>query len=163
MAERTPAVKKYRDALENVISATMEFLARPIPPMNPNQDPALTSPSQTNVQVSSAQTPAASSRVVFTPGLTGLGEDIYIRDNMKTEGPRGIGERSNANFTELEGDVFGYLPQSQMSPQTEELWDGRASGIGHMDADWMLSLCEGDGFSLQMLNDMMRFDPSMGT
>lgn len=29
MAERTPAVKKYRDALETVISATMEFMARP--------------------------------------------------------------------------------------------------------------------------------------
>ncbi|CAG8974147.1 hypothetical protein HYALB_00002784 [Hymenoscyphus albidus] len=28
MAERTPVVKKYRDALENVIGATMEFLAQ---------------------------------------------------------------------------------------------------------------------------------------
>ena len=42
MAERTPVVKKYRDALENVMNATMEFLARA--PANPNQDQALTSP-----------------------------------------------------------------------------------------------------------------------
>jgi hypothetical protein len=31
-----------------------------------------------------------------------------------------------------------------------------------MDAEWMLSLCEGDGFSLSILNEMMRFEPSLG-
>ncbi len=30
-----------------------------------------------------------------------------------------------------------------------------------MDAEWLLSLCEGDGFSMEMLNDMMRFEPGL--
>jgi hypothetical protein len=38
-------------------------------------------------------------------------------------------------------------------------WDGEG-GTQQVDAEWLLSLCEGDGFSLQMLNEMMRFEPS---
>lgn len=33
---------------------------------------------------------------------------------------------------------------------------------GFADADWFLNLCEGDGFSLQMLNEMMRVDGGSG-
>jgi hypothetical protein len=35
---------------------------------------------------------------------------------------------------------------------------GRGSNAQQVDAECLLSLCEADGFSLQMLNDMLRFD-----
>lgn len=47
-------------------------------------------------------------------------------------------------------DVYSYMPQlqSQVSPGAEGRWEGRQGELGQMDAEWMLSLCEGDGFSL---------------
>ena len=46
--------------------------------------------------------------------------------------------------------------------RAEGRWEGRQGELGQMDAEWMLSLCEGEEFSLQMLNEMMRFEPSLG-
>jgi hypothetical protein len=33
--------------------------------------------------------------------------------------------------------------------------------MGQLDAEWLLSLCDGGGFSLSMLNEM-RFEPRLG-
>ncbi|CZR52342.1 related to C6 transcription factor [Phialocephala subalpina] len=170
MAERTPVVKKYRDALENVIGATMEFLARA-----PTQAPApeQTSPTQTHASVS--QTPQQSSRDLpgtipsFSPGFTSAAQESYVRGSPKAAAaptPSGSGDVNGSIYAptfQEDNDVFGYMPQTQTtSPVGEGRWEGRHGELGQMDAEWMLSLCEGDGFSLQMLNEMMRFEPSLG-
>jgi hypothetical protein len=164
MAERTPVVKKYRDALENVIGATMDFLAHTLTqPINLNQDPALTSPSHT--RASTARTPQSTHRDLsmpvadFSPGFTSAAQESYVRGSAKSEVG---GDTINPSFMEGDHDVFGYMPQPQTSPGGEGRWEGRHGELGQMDAEWMLSLCEGDGFSLQMLNEMMRFEPSFG-
>ncbi len=61
-----------------------------------------------------------------------------------------------------DSELFDYMPQGQTSPGAEGRWEGRHGEMGQMDAEWLLSLCEGNGFSLQMLNEMMRFEPSLG-
>jgi hypothetical protein len=68
MAERTPVVKKYRDALENVIGATMEFVAQV-----PVQDHTLTtSPSQTHATPQPADINASS------PSFTSAAQESYV-------------------------------------------------------------------------------------
>ena len=124
MAERTPVVKKYRDALETVMGATMEFLAHA---PEPNRDPLLTSP------------PSAS-------GDGKKGAESYERASI-----------SNGSGT------FEYTPdEAGRGSGLERRREGRQGEMGQMDAEWMLSLCEQDGFSLSMLNEMMRFEPSLG-
>jgi hypothetical protein len=54
------------------------------------------------------------------------------------------------------------MPETHTSPASVGRWEGRHGELGQMDAEWLLSLCEGDGFNLQMLNEMMRFEPSLG-
>jgi len=162
MAERTPVVKKYRDALENVIGATMEFLARAPMPLKPEQDTAPSSPTQ--LHASAFKTPQhGTCDVAETPEFSGAAQGSYVRGSPKitaTPLPGGDG------LSTLTGDnadgVYGYMPQTQLSPGAEGRWEGRHGEMGQMDAEWMLSLCEGDGFSLQTLNEMMRFEPSMG-
>ncbi len=140
----------------------MEFLARATP-SNKNQDPNPTSmgtaqnttstPSQTHNQLPSGA-------VAISPVFTGAAQESYVRDAPKTA-PEDIQTR----FTEddaADNEVFGYMPQAQASPGAEGRWEGRHGELGQMDAEWMLSLCEGDGFNLQMLNEMMRFEPSLG-
>jgi hypothetical protein len=162
MAERTPVVKKYRDALENVIGATMDFLART--PADPVQEQ---SPAQTQSSVS--RTPQTSRDMsdtlpAFSPGFTSAAQESYVRDSPKAT-PNVIGDASTYTPTYQDGealnDVFSYMPQAQTSPG-EGRWEGRHGEMGQMDAEWMLSLCDGDGFSLQMLNELMRFEPSLG-
>lgn len=43
----------------------------------------------------------------------------------------------------------------------DKAWEAEAPS-NQVDTDWLLSLCEGDGFSLQMLNEMMRLDGGVG-
>jgi hypothetical protein len=174
MAERTPVVKKYRDALETVIGATMEFLAR-VPPSNPNpnpnQDPTLTSTSQSHnpaVETPQQSHPDTSNNVTeFSPGFVDAAQESYDRGPQKAAtAPLGTGATDGTSFnSELENgvnDVFGYMPELQTSPAPPGRWEGRHGEMGQMDAEWLLSLCEGDGFSLSMLNEMMRFEPSLG-
>ncbi|KAE9380683.1 hypothetical protein N431DRAFT_540260 [Stipitochalara longipes BDJ] len=167
MAERTPVVKKYRDALENVMNATMEFLARA--PVDPNQDPTLTSPIITHGSIT--RTPQQSHRDLpgvltdFSPGFTGAAQESFVRGTPKPDPTPDIGgDGYGSSFVDEGADIYGYMPQaqSQASPGAEGRWEGRQGELGQMDAEWMLSLCEGEGFSLQMLNEMMRFEPSLG-
>lgn len=164
MAERTPVVKKYRDALENVIGATMEFLARaPTAPVqehpSPDQTQSLTTPQQTS-HTDTGALPA------FSSSFTSAAQESYVRDSPKVAKAT-LHHEVSASTPALPGieehhDVFGYMPDTQTSPGAEGRWEGRQGEMGQMDAEWMLSLCEGDGFSLQMLNEMMRFEPSLG-
>ncbi|PQE05191.1 C6 transcription factor protein [Rutstroemia sp. NJR-2017a BBW] len=122
MAERTPVVKKYRDALETVISATMDFISR-VP----------------------ASTPAALSMHQAIPRAhQHRGPQPYTRtpsDSAETPSV-GIGGETTAS-----------------SPGR---WEGRQGELGQMDAEWLLSFCEGEKFNLQMLDEMMKFEPSLG-
>jgi hypothetical protein len=61
-----------------------------------------------------------------------------------------------------ESAEFACIPETQASPSAVGRWEGRHGEMGQMDGEWLLSLCEGDGFNLQMLNEMMRFEPSLG-
>jgi len=146
MAERTPVVKKYRDALENVISATMDFLAKAT---HTSQD-----------QASTANLDLPNEISVSSPTFSGTAPESYVRGSPKAPAtPVANGDVIDPGF---DNNVFGYLPQAQLSPGAEGRSEGRHGEMGQMDAEWMLSLCEGDGFSLQMLNEMMRFEPSLG-
>ncbi|KAK0120131.1 hypothetical protein ONS95_011539 [Cadophora gregata] len=164
MAERTPVVKKYRDALENVIGATMEFLAR-APPPNSTQDPSLPSnsaqePSSERVSQPYLELDGGAASIAFT----GAAQESYLRGSPKRVVDSN-GDVNLASFMDDDGaekEDFGYMPQAQTSPGAEGRWEGRHGELGQMDAEWMLSLCEGDGFNLQMLNEMMRFEPSLG-
>lgn len=68
----------------------------------------------------------------------------------------------NPTFKDADQDTFDYMPEIHTSPGAAARIEGRAGELGQMDAEWLLSLCEGDGFNLQMLNEMMRFEPSLG-
>jgi hypothetical protein len=167
MAERTPVVKKYRDALENVMNATMEFLARA--PANPNQDPALTSPVLVHGNISRASPPSHRDLpgvfADFSPGFTGAAQESFVRGTPKVDTTPDVnGDGYSSTFVDENSDVYSSMPQvqTQASPGAEGRWEGRQGELGQMDAEWMLSLCEGEGFSLQMLNEMMRFEPSLG-
>jgi hypothetical protein len=164
MAERTPVIRKYRDALETVIGATMDFLAR-IPPTNPNpnHDPAFSLASPTM-----AKTPQQGHREIpvsdtgFSPGFIGAAPESYVRGSPKV-GPTpsaADGSPFNSGFDDQDDNGLGYMPDIGNSPL--QAADGRRGELGQMDAEWLLSLCEGDGFSLSMLNEMMRFEPSLG-
>ncbi len=149
MAERTPVVKKYRDALENVISATMDFLAK------------ATHISQDEASPANLDQPSGIS--ASSPTFCGTAPQSYLRGSPKAPAtPVANGDVIDPGFGENENDFFGYLPQAQLSPGAEGRREGRHGEMGQMDAEWMLSLCEGDSFSLQMLNEMMRFEPSLG-
>ncbi|KAH6679781.1 putative Zn(II)2Cys6 transcription factor [Halenospora varia] len=171
MAERTPVVKKYRDALENVIGATMEFLAQ-VPTRSDTQDPALTSTSPAQTHASVARTPTQAQAhldlsIPLSPGFSGPGtaQESYVRASPKVSGvtAAGVGaEMYNPSFKDTESEGFGYMPETHTSPGAAGRWEGRHGELGQMDAEWLLSLCEGDGFNLQMLNEMMRFEPSLG-
>ncbi|TVY26180.1 putative transcriptional regulatory protein [Lachnellula hyalina] len=156
MAERTPVVKKYRDALENVIGATMEFLAQIAPPNpNPNQDPTPSSPAQTHGSL--AREPQLNNINASSPAFSGAAQESYVRASPK------MGEYT-ASLKESEGPDLAYMHEAQTSPVSNGRWEGRHGELGQMDAEWLLGLCEGDGdgFNLQMLNEMMRFEPSLG-
>lgn len=175
MAERTPVVKKYRlvlfmllfrilsnetsDALENVISATMEFLAN-APPPTADQD-ILTSPSQAQSATDRLQhKPGDPDAIPQSSGLAGAAPESFLCGSPTTPA---TGEGLSILLGDGENDVFGYLPQAHhQSPSAEGRWEGRHGEMGQMDAEWMLSLCEGDGFSLSTLNEMMRFEPTLG-
>jgi hypothetical protein len=166
MAERTPVVKKYRDALENVIGATMEFLARAPQPNSAEETTSGGTPAQ--VLSSAAQTPQHKVRDLsglppLSPAFSGAAQESYVRGSPKmTSGSTGDGDGLSMLLGDTDNDLFGYLPQTQPSPGAEGRREGRHGEMGQMDAEWMLSLCEGDGFSLQMLNEMMRFEPTLG-
>jgi hypothetical protein len=178
MAERTPVVKKYRDALETVIGATMEFLAHLPPPSNAAPEPNLSSP------VVTARTPQQKHLDLngnggvgvgeFSPGFAGAAQESYVRGSPRSVAENGNPSpvaQGNADFSfdavsgsgaGAENNVFSYMPETNHSPGAVGRWEGRHGEMGQMDAEWLLSLCEGDGFSLQMLNEMMRFEPSLG-
>ena len=166
MAERTPVVKKYRDSLETVIGATMEFLAKPTPP-TPNQDPALSLTILHNNSIRNTPQQAHIDLPGNNSNFPGAAQESYIRGSatkdskISMEGytPGMPGQNGNLNGSE----DYGYMPTtSQNSPGAEGRFEGRHGEMGQMDAEWLLSLCEGDGFSLQILNEMMRFEPSLG-
>jgi hypothetical protein len=173
MAERTPVVKKYRDALETVISATMDFLAHPPPPSNPAPERNLSSPIMT------AKTPQQNQPDLngidrgvagFSPGFASAAQESYVRASPRVETPATNGAMSVPDYSSfdagastcVEDDGFSYMPETHHSPDVIGRWEGRQGEMGQMDGEWMLSLCEGDGFSLSMLNEMMRFEPSLG-
>ena len=175
MAERTPVVKKYRDALETVIGSTMDFLAH-VPPSNSNQDPTLSSPIQ--LRNSMARAPQQSHRDLpgpldaFSPAFSSAAQESYVRGSPRNGntpnmgGDQEYGQGADGGDLKLlnggENDVFAYMPETHASPGAVGRWEGRHGEMGQMDGEWLLSLCEGDGFNLQMLNEMMRFEPSLG-
>lgn len=174
MAERTPVVKKYRDALETVIGATMEFLAR-LPPSNPAPEPNLSSPIMTAKTPQQKHLDLNGSVGVnvpdFSPGFSSAAQESYVRGSARNdvETPAANGGVSAPDYSTFdtvveagENDVFSYMPETHNSPGAVGRWEGRHGEMGQMDAEWLLSLCEGDGFSLSMLNEMMRFEPSLG-
>jgi hypothetical protein len=173
MAERTPVVKKYRDALENVIGATMEFLAQSPP------SKASTNTTETQDPAPPTETPTPSihdlpnSLTSFSPGFAGNAPESFVRSAPKnpdtkakvaasTEPGLGVCELYDPIGRSPDPDAFGYIPETHKSPGSTGRWEGRHGELGQMDAEWLLSLCEGDGFNLQMLNEMMRFEPSLG-
>ena len=159
MAERTPVVKKYRDALETVIGATMEFLARLPPAPEPNlSSPSLTSktPQQKHLDLK-----GNSVSVDFSPGFASAAQESYVRGSPPAAQDYSTYDTGAGIATGLGEDVFSYMPQTIGSPGVGR-GEGRHGEMGQMDAEWLLSLCEGDGFSLSMLNEMMRFEPSLG-
>ena len=176
MAERTPVVKKYRDALETVIGATMEFLARLPALSNPTPELNLSSP------MMAARTPQQKGLNGndgvgvgnLSPGVAGAAQESYVRGSPRGDvGNENPSAKAQGNaeflFDPVSGagaggdhDGFSYMPETNHSPGAVGRWEGRHGEMGQMDAEWLLSLCEGDGFSLQMLNEMMRFEPSLG-
>ena len=151
----------------------MEFLARVPPPAQ--EKPIVTSPTLTHASV--ARTPQQTSRDLsdtihtFSPGFTSAAQESYVRGSPKAVPTPVTSGDANVNYTPIlqdanagDNDLFAYMPQTQTqtSPSAEGRWEGRHGEMGQMDAEWMLSLCEGDGFSLQMLNEMIRFEPSLG-
>jgi hypothetical protein len=178
MAERTPVVKKYRDALETVIGATMEFLARLSSQSNPAPEPGLSSPVMTTVRTTQQKLLDLNGNggvgvTDFSPGFSGAAQESYVRGSPRNgietnaNNSNGIGV-SGADYDTFdtgavaENDVFSYMPETNNSSGAVGRWEGRHGEMGQMDAEWLLSLCEGDGFSLQMLSEMMRFEPSLG-
>jgi len=67
-----------------------------------------------------------------------------------------------APWPPLEGYAYSEWDQSGDGTVSENAdrgqGAGRGSGAQQVNAEWLLSLCEADGFSLQMLNDMLRFE-----
>lgn len=147
------------DALENVISATMEFLAN-APAPSTDQD-ILTSSSQAQSAIDRLQHKPRDPNAPQSPSLIGTAPESFVRGSPTT--PATTGEGLSILLGDSENDGFGYLLQAQQqSPSAEGRWEGRHGELGQMDAEWMLSLCEADGFSLQTLNEMMRFEPTLG-
>jgi hypothetical protein len=64
------------------------------------------------------------------------------------DGSWGVGDVDVANAVEVE--------------QNERRESNGGGAPQQVDAEWLLSLCEADGFSLQMLNDMLKFDQGAG-
>jgi hypothetical protein len=167
MAERTPVVKKYRDALETVIGATMEFLSTAAP----EPSTATKTPQQKLLDLTGGSIAIPD----FSPSFVSTAQESYVRGSPRVETgaahENGISSGLSLGAPDFgtldtptggEGDVFSYMPETHTSPGAIGRWEGRHGEMGQMDAEWMLSLCEGDGFSLQMLNEMMRFEPSLG-
>ncbi|KAM3079595.1 hypothetical protein ACMFMG_006010 [Clarireedia jacksonii] len=122
MAERTPVVKKYRDALETVISATMDFISRV-----PDSSPATLNMHQS-----------------MPP----------VRQHRGTL----LSTRNPSDSTETPSAGMG----GETTVSSPGRWEGRQGELGQMDAEWLLSFCEGENFNLQMLDEMMKFEPSLG-
>lgn len=244
MAERTPVVKKYRDALETVISATMEFMSRNpskdgsnqsnvpgapgIPtPLPQTQGPAKPLTKQESTTMGPPPPPAPKERLdspssqthdrkgsfdTFIFASTSPSpRESYIRSPTlsKTQPPPQQAQSpqqpyqqtpqhqqhqqppfaSNhpqpynntsygATYTPFayeaqpaqysNGSILGFGGDDAMGMGGVNgggglggrSWHGDGgTGTQQVDAEWLLSLCEGDGFSLQMLNEMMRFEP----
>lgn len=100
----------------------------------------------------------------FSPSFVGAAPKSYVRGSPKVGSTSNAadGNSFNTAFEDQGDDVFGYMPDIQNSPLQPAGKANRRGELGQMDAEWMLSLCEGDGFSLSMLNEMMRFEPSLG-
>ena len=156
IAERTPVVKKYRDALETVTGATMEFLAC-LPSVSSSTaapEPTTSSP------VMTARTPQQKHIDLncnglgvgeFSPGFAGTAQESYIRGSPRngvdtnTDGgnnnSNGIAEYSfDSNLGNGGGgsDVFSYMPETQSRPGAVGRWEGR-----HARWDrWMRSGCQ---------------------
>lgn len=144
MAERTPSIAKYRDALENVITATMEFLAKP----KSQQDSVSQPPHQSHADIPTT-----------SPNFSGVAQESYVRGS-----PAKPQEQQYASTPGPNCEVYEFVPTptANGSPGAPGRFEGRQGEMGQMDAEWLLGLCEGDGFSLQALDDMMRFEPSLG-
>lgn len=180
MAERTPAVKKYRDALETVISATMEFMARPTGMEQRGiESRADHEVVQSLLGLSAQQSPDQ----IKLPSLKrnrAFLDDDNNNGGGGSAGQRNGSERGSGYATPRPGQDSMSGPSSdgyEGSRPVYETWNGGSNTgssrdwdapppqqpeMHQMDAEWLLSLCEGDGFSLQMLNEMMRFEPSLG-
>lgn len=181
MAERTPVVKKYRDALETVISATMEFMSRP----SDMEQRAIDSRDDHDVVQSflglSAQQspdqmklPNLKRSLAFSDDDNGGGRRSgsgsgYVASRVghreRILSPSGASEGyddSRQPYERLNGGVGSASSSSrdwegppQPSQQQPEMHH-------QMDEEWLLSLCEGDEFSWHKLNEMMRLEPSLG-
>lgn len=142
MAERTPVVKKYRDALETVINATMEFLSPPTPSL------------------------AYQSQFPLSPQMTrhDLGGDTLwdSKDQDFVEHKQGIKRKRERRWTDGDGREGG----DKKIKAEDARRQGRIGELGQMDAEWLLSLCgqgegderDGEEFRLGMLGEMMRFE-----
>ena len=174
MAERTPVVRKYRDALEAVISTTMEFMARSSSTtasphhhtqnsgtsMNNKKRPANLQPQDQqgpNHRDGSGSSPHLDSQNCLAPSL---------RESPKQPPTQFL--PSNLTFTpdytSWQPNQFSSPVTSSRQPQPESQpqspsrgsafkWPGNSpNDEQHVDVEWLLSLCEGGGFSLDMLH-----------
>lgn len=175
MAERTPAVKKYRDALETVISATMEFMARPTGmEQREIESRADHEVVQSLLGLSAQQSPDQIKLPSLKRSRAFLEDDNGSQRTASGSGygtPRGGQEGLLGSATGGQDGYDGSRPiydgwnggGASSAAGSARDWDTpQQSEMHQMDAEWLLSLCEGDGFSLQMLNEMMRFEPSLG-
>lgn len=121
-AERTPAVKKYRDALENVIGATMEFLARvPDSALDPGSEIEPSTQSQGMRPLNNMpQQVDVGDLLTFSPGFAGTAQESYVRGTAKTPTDSNDLEASfNMTFDETDASGLVYLPEVQSSPSAE--------------------------------------------
>lgn len=203
MAERTPSVKKYRDALESVISATMDHMSKTKP--NPSSPPPSSSAAKKGWEREQSGGKRSGMSFMLNQGMsvgpTGMGgfpnSPYPMAGNGQVLSPPELSPKSHR-----ERELRNTFPAPVPCPDDTRKWfdasspsmdfgnssgsgggnlfgdgglgEGNEEGLGQglggygadmqqMDAEWLLSLCEGDGFSLQMLNDMMRFEPGLGT
>lgn len=174
MAERTPVVRKYRDAIEAVISATMEIVA----PFNSTTVSKSENSARSSSKRSADDQPQDQQRVQSRPRL-GSGTLTPI-DTRSYPGPTLVGEASkepsvqsmsrNEVFTPdyslWQANQFFAQATPYRQPQSEfELPPPKFNGPSLLpgnspndeqpvDMEWLFSLCEGGELSLEMLQQM---------
>lgn len=187
MAERTPVVKKYRDAFEAVISATMEFMARPTSSSNPTAAlPSIQNgDSSMNNDKSLANSQSQDHQGFHSRSGSGTSSHMDSQTHLATslhESPKQFSTQFLPGSVTFTPEYNSWQPDQFFSPATPSQqpppeyqpeyqpssrgnafkWPANSpSDEQHVDEEWLLSLCEGGGFSLDMLHQIMSVEPSM--